>query len=54
MAISNDKNGMNRCPKCGATDVSLNQKTGKLRCNFCRAEFEGKKVNTDGGIDTLK
>ena len=25
--------------KCGATDISLNVKTGKLRCNFCRHEF---------------
>lgn len=29
-----------KCPKCGATDISLNKNTGKLRCNFCRHEFE--------------
>lgn len=38
------KNGQTKCPKCGATDISLNTKTGKLRCNFCRHEFEPEKV----------
>ena len=38
------KDGQTKCPKCGATDISLNAKTGKLRCNFCRHEFEPEKV----------
>lgn len=38
------KDGQNKCPKCGATDISLNVNTGKLRCNFCRHEFEPIKV----------
>lgn len=38
------KDGQNKCPKCGATDISLNVKTGKLRCNFCRHEFEPQKI----------
>ena len=38
------KDGQNKCPKCGATDISLNSKNGKLRCNFCRHEFEPEKV----------
>ena len=38
------KDGQNKCPKCGATDISLNTKTGKLRCNFCRHEFEPQKA----------
>lgn len=37
------KDGQNKCPKCGATDISLNTKTGKLRCNFCRHQFEPEK-----------
>ena len=40
------KDGQNKCPKCGATDISLNTKTGKLRCNFCRHEFEPEKFET--------
>ena len=38
------KDGQNKCPKCGATDISLNVNTGLLRCNFCRHEFEAEKV----------
>jgi len=38
------KDGQNKCPKCGATDISLSAKTGKLRCEFCRHEFEPQKV----------
>lgn len=38
------KNGQDKCPKCGSTDISINTNTGKLRCNFCRHEFEPEKV----------
>ena len=40
------KDGQNKCPKCGATDISLNAKNGKLRCNFCRHEFEPEKMDS--------
>lgn len=53
MATYSGKNGMNRCPKCGATDVTLNPKTGKLRCNFCRTEFENESANANGGVEEL-
>ena len=43
------KDGQNKCPKCGATDISLNMNTGLLRCNFCRHEFEPEKV---AGLET--
>ena len=39
------KDGQEKCPKCGATDISTNVNTGKLRCNFCRHEFETIKVS---------
>ncbi len=38
------KDGQNKCPSCGATDISMNMTTGKLRCNFCRHEFEQEKM----------
>lgn len=41
--------GQNKCPQCGATDIGLNVKTGKLRCNYCRHEFEPEKVQ---GLET--
>ena len=37
------KDGQTKCPKCGSTDISTNTKSGKLRCNFCRHEFEPEK-----------
>ena len=38
------KDGQNKCPKCGATDISTNTNNGLLRCNYCRYEFEPKKI----------
>ena len=38
------KDGQNKCPKCGATDISLNVKKGLLRCNYCRYQFEAERV----------
>lgn len=29
-----------RCPKCGSTEISLEEATGRLRCHFCRHSFE--------------
>ena len=33
-----NKDGQDKCPKCGSTDISTNVKKGCLRCNFCRYE----------------
>ena len=53
MAIKSEKNGENRCPKCGATDVVLNPATGKLKCSFCRTIFDDESANANGGVDSL-
>ena len=37
------ENVQNKCPKCGATDISPVASTGHLRCNFCHYEFEPEK-----------
>lgn len=37
--------GQVKCPKCGATDISTNLNNGKLRCNYCRHEFDPIKVS---------
>ena len=39
------KDGQDKCPKCGSTDISTNTNNGKLRCNFCRYEFESEKIS---------
>lgn len=50
---ASEKNGINRCPNCGASDVTLVPKTGKLKCRFCRSEFDQQKANAFGGVDKL-
>lgn len=40
------QSGQNKCPKCGATDISPVASTGHLRCNFCHYEFEPEKFAT--------
>ena len=53
MAIDNKKNGQNRCPKCGATEINLVPSTGKLRCAYCRGEWDGEMANAYGGVEDL-
>lgn len=43
------KDGQNKCPKCGATEITLNVNTGKLKCRYCRYEFEPEKIS---GMET--
>lgn len=40
--------GLAKCARCGATEISLNVATGMLRCSFCRFEW-----GTDSALDTL-
>ena len=48
------KDGQNKCPKCGSTEIMTNVKTGKLRCLYCRTEFEPEKVaGLDGDVSEL-
>ncbi len=51
---SNLKDGQVKCPKCGSTDIATNTKTGKLRCNFCRHEFELEMAPADQDIGSLR
>ena len=39
-----EKHGENRCPQCGASDVTYNTKKGKLICNYCYTEFDAEEV----------
>lgn len=45
--------GQIKCPKCGSTDIQSNPKTGKLRCNFCRHEFDLDLAREDEDIASL-
>ncbi len=52
--MTNTENGQTKCPKCGATDIALNPNSGKLRCNFCRHEFEPELIEEKEDIFSLK
>lgn len=53
MSNNGGKNGANRCPHCGATDVKLDVKSGNLKCNFCRSTFTQEAANARGGVENL-
>ncbi len=42
--------GVNRCPKCGSTDVRLRGSTGMLVCLFCRNEWHEARVEEEFGL----
>jgi ribosomal protein L37AE/L43A len=44
------KDGLNRCPKCGGTDVRLRGSTGMLVCLFCRNEWQEARVEEEFGL----
>ena len=50
----NRKNGQYVCPYCGASEIQPNPKTGKLRCNYCFSEFDGKNINNISDISSLQ
>ncbi|MGC0249838.1 TFIIB-type zinc ribbon-containing protein [Pseudactinotalea sp. Z1748] len=39
---SSAKDGLVKCPRCGATEIALNTASGLLRCGFCRHEWTGQ------------
>jgi hypothetical protein len=51
------KDGANRCPKCGATDIRHKAGTDLLVCAYCRNEWQGVRVEErfglGEGLDTL-
>ncbi|WP_408896121.1 TFIIB-type zinc ribbon-containing protein [Nocardioides sp. R1-1] len=44
------RDGLNRCPKCGSTDVRLRASTGMLVCLFCRNEWHEARVEEEFGL----
>jgi hypothetical protein len=44
------KDGLNRCPKCGATDFRPKVGTDLLVCAFCRHEWVGERVEEQFGL----
>lgn len=52
------KDGVNRCPKCGSSDVRLKIGTDVLVCQYCRHQWHGDRVEEafglGEGIDQLR
>lgn len=46
------QDGVNRCPRCGSTDIVLRPATGLLFCNFCRYEWSEENAVQAFGLDT--
>lgn len=46
------KDGLNRCPKCGATDIRHKTGSDLLVCLYCRNEWQGKRVEEEFGLGT--
>jgi len=49
--------GVNRCPKCGATDIQLRPSVGMLVCLFCRHEWAEARLDqviATGDLATLR
>ena len=44
------KDGLNRCPKCGATDIRHKPGSDLLVCLYCRNEWEGARVEEEFGF----
>ena len=44
------KDGLNRCPKCGATDIQHKQGSDLLVCAYCRNEWRGERVEEQFGF----
>lgn len=43
--------GLTKCARCGATEITLNPATGSLRCGFCRFEWQAVNALEAHGLD---
>ena len=48
------KDGQVKCPGCGASELTPDPKTGKLKCGYCGMEFDGNTLNIGNDIFNLK
>lgn len=44
------KDGLNRCPKCGASDIRQKTGTDLLICRYCRNEWHSERVEEQFGL----
>lgn len=46
------KDGLNRCPKCGSTEIRHKPGSDLLVCLYCRNEWQGQRVEEEFGFGT--
>ena len=44
------KDGLNRCPKCGSTDIRQKPGSDLLVCQYCRHQWHGERVEEEFGL----
>ncbi|MEO5623950.1 MAG: TFIIB-type zinc ribbon-containing protein [Dokdonella sp.] len=44
------KDGLNRCPKCGSTDIRQKPGSDELICQYCRHEWQGERIEEEFGL----
>ena len=44
------KDGLNRCPKCGSTEIRQKPGTDLLICMYCRHQWQGVRVEEEFGL----
>lgn len=49
---SGKADGLDKCPKCGSTEISLRPATGMLICHFCRHEWAEAGIEQQFGLDS--
>src|SRR5690606_27889970 len=49
-AAEERKDGLNRCPTCGATDIRQQPGSDLLICQYCRNEWHGLRVEEEFGF----
>jgi DNA-directed RNA polymerase subunit RPC12/RpoP len=50
---SGAKDGISKCPRCGASDIALNPQTGLLHCNYCHSEWSAPADELTGDVHQL-
>ena len=38
------ENGINKCPNCGSSEIIYDIEKNKLKCNYCKTEFNSEKI----------
>ena len=42
-----------RCPHCGGSNISPDEKSGQLKCHSCKQLIDAKTANKEGGVGSL-